>query len=58
MLPWMLVRELFNIAPAFGQDDYNVAKKYDLPILNPVGEDGRYTEGLWAGKSVLMWIWK
>ena len=43
---------IVHIAPAFGQDDYNVAKKYDLPILNPVGEDGRYTEGLWAGKSV------
>lgn len=39
-------------APAFGEDDANVCKKYDLPILNPVGKDGCYTEGLWKGKFV------
>jgi len=39
-------------APAFGEDDANVAKKYDLPYLNPVGKDGCYTEGLWKGKFV------
>ena len=39
-------------APAFGEDDANVAKKYDLPYLNPVGKDGCYTEGLWTGKFV------
>ena len=31
---------IVHIAPAFGQDDYNVGKKYNLPYLNPVGEDG------------------
>ena len=43
---------IVHIAPAFGQDDYNVGKRYDLPVLNPVGEDGCYTEGLWKGKNV------
>ena len=43
---------IVHIAPAFGQDDYLVGKKYDLPVLNPVGEDGKYQEGLWKGKSV------
>lgn len=38
---------IVHIAPAFGEDDSNVAKKYDLPYLNPVGEDGKYTEGPW-----------
>ncbi len=41
-----------HIAPAFGEDDANVGKKYDLPYLNPVGKDGCYTEGLWTGKFV------
>ena len=43
---------IVHIAPAFGQDDYNVGKRYDLPVLNPVGEDGCYTEGLWKGRNV------
>ena len=43
---------IVHIAPAFGQDDYNVGKKYNLPVLNPVGEDGKYTEGLWKGMRV------
>ena len=41
-----------HIAPAFGQDDANIGKKYNLPYLNPVGEDGCYTEGLWKGRNV------
>ena len=43
---------IVHIAPAFGQDDYNVGKKYNLPVLNPVGEDGCYTEGIWKGRFV------
>ena len=43
---------IVHIAPAFGQDDYNVGRKYDLPYLNPVGEDGCYKEGLWKGMYV------
>ncbi len=40
---------IVHIAPAFGADDANVGKKYNLPYLNPVGEDGKYTEGPWKG---------
>ena len=41
-----------HLAPAFGEDDSKVGKKYNLPYLNPVGEDGCYTEGLWKGMNV------
>ncbi len=41
-----------HIAPAFGQDDANVCKKYQIPVVNPVGEDGKYTEGPWKGQNV------
>ena len=44
---------IVHIAPAFGQDDYEVGLKYDLPILNPVGEDGCYLEGPWKGRLVV-----
>lgn len=43
---------IVHIAPAFGEDDANVGKNYDLPTLNPVGKDGCYQEGLWQGKFV------
>ncbi len=43
---------IVHIAPAFGEDDANVGKKYNLPYLNPVGEDGCYTEGPWKGMRV------
>ncbi len=41
-----------HIAPAFGEDDAKVGRKYDLPYLNPVGEDGCYVDGLWKGMRV------
>lgn len=44
---------IVHMAPAFGQDDYEVGLRYDLPMLNPVGEDGCYTEGPWKGRLVV-----
>jgi len=43
---------IVHIAPAFGEDDALVGKRYDLPYLNPVGKDGCYVGGLWDGKFV------
>ena len=44
---------IVHVAPAFGQDDYEVGLKYDLPMLNPVDENGCYTEGPWKGRLVV-----
>jgi len=44
---------IVHIAPAFGQDDYEVGIKYDLPMLNPVDEQGCYNEGPWKGRLVV-----
>ena len=39
-----------HIAPAFGEDDNKVGKKYDLPVLQLVDEKGQMTEETpWAG---------
>lgn len=43
---------IVHIAPAFGEDDARVGKNYNLPYLNPVGEDGKYLEGTWKGEFV------
>lgn len=44
---------IVHIAPAFGEDDYNVGKKYNLPVVNPVAENGKYKEGPWEGMFVM-----
>ncbi|MFT3951862.1 MAG: isoleucine--tRNA ligase [Oscillospiraceae bacterium] len=39
-----------HIAPAFGEDDANVGRKYDLPFVQLVDSKGEMTkETLWAG---------
>ena len=43
---------IVHIAPAFGEDDAKVGKKYKLPYVNPVGEDARYTDGLWKDMNI------
>lgn len=34
---------IVHIAPAFGADDYELSKKYDLPMLQPVARNGCFT---------------
>jgi isoleucyl-tRNA synthetase len=43
-----------HTAPGHGLDDYVVGSRYDLPVDNPVGGDGRFVEGteLFAGEHV------
>ncbi|MDD5111430.1 MAG: isoleucine--tRNA ligase [Candidatus Altiarchaeota archaeon] len=34
---------IVHIAPAFGEDDYNVGLANNLPLINPLDEDGKFT---------------
>ena len=46
---------LVHIAPAFGQDDYDIGQKYGLPLVQLVGPDGRFVpevKDAWAGEYV------
>ncbi|MFZ2192830.1 MAG: isoleucine--tRNA ligase [Candidatus Moraniibacteriota bacterium] len=43
---------IVHIAPAFGEDDYAIAKKENLPVVNTVDENGNYISGRWAGQNV------
>ena len=43
---------IVHIAPAYGEDDARVCRKYGITYVNPVGEDGRYTEGPWKGMNI------
>ena len=44
---------IVHTAPAFGEDDYNTGRKYNLPVPNPVDEEGKYTETPWASRFVM-----
>ncbi len=45
---------IVHIAPAFGQDDYELSKKYNLPMLQPVTRGGLFTAEItdFAGQFV------
>lgn len=43
---------IVHIAPAFGEDDYAISKKENLPVVNTVDENGIYVDGRWAGQNV------
>ncbi|MCM1195229.1 MAG: isoleucine--tRNA ligase, partial [Firmicutes bacterium] len=36
---------IVHIAPAFGEDDANVGRRYNLPLVQLVGEDGKFVDG-------------
>ncbi|MBK5244346.1 MAG: isoleucine--tRNA ligase [Eubacteriaceae bacterium] len=44
---------IVHISPAFGEDDYKVGRQYNLPVPQPVAEDGKYTETPWKGQFVI-----
>jgi len=43
---------IVHVAPAYGQDDNRVSKDNGITFVNPVGLDGKYTEGPWEGRLV------
>ncbi|HAE43942.1 MAG TPA: isoleucine--tRNA ligase [Clostridiales bacterium] len=44
---------IVHTAPAFGEDDYQTGLKYNLPVLQPVDETGKYIDTIWKGKFVM-----
>lgn len=44
---------IVHTAPAFGEDDYQTGRRYNLPVVNPVDEEGKYTQTPWAGRFVM-----
>lgn len=43
-----------HTAPGHGEDDFNVGKKYQLPVINPTDNSGHFTEeaGKYAGMKL------
>ena len=45
---------IVHIAPAYGEDDYQISRKYDLPTIHPVNKSGEFGADVpdFAGKFV------
>jgi len=37
---------IVHIAPAFGEDDYQLSRKYNLPVLQPVDKSGKFVNAV------------
>jgi len=44
---------IVHTAPAFGDEDYQTGLRYDLPVLQPVNENGKFTTTPWEGMFVI-----
>ncbi|HUA12922.1 MAG TPA: isoleucine--tRNA ligase [Candidatus Sulfotelmatobacter sp.] len=43
---------IVHLAPAYGEEDYELAKEHDIPVVSIIDDNGLYTEGDWKGKLV------
>lgn len=44
---------IVHLAPAYGEEDYELAKEHNIPVVSVIDENGIYTEGPW--KDQLVW---
>lgn len=43
---------IVHLAPAYGEEDYLLAKEHNFPFVVDIDDYGNYTEGEWAGRQV------
>jgi isoleucyl-tRNA synthetase len=43
---------LVHLAPAYGEEDYILAKENSIPLISVIDDNGFYSEGEWKGKQV------
>jgi isoleucyl-tRNA synthetase len=43
---------IVHLAPAYGEEDFALAKQMGIPVVHVLDEYGVYTEGDWAGEDV------
>lgn len=43
---------IVHSAPAFGEDDYQIGRKYNLAFVQPVDLEGNFTETPWKGEFI------
>ena len=43
---------IVHLAPAYGEEDFELAKQTKIPVVHVIDENGHYTEGDWLGQNV------
>lgn len=43
---------IVHIAPAYGEEDFEMAKREKIPVVHVIDENGHYTETEWKGANV------
>ncbi len=43
---------IVHLAPAYGEEDFNLAKTFNIPVIHTIDENGYFTEGEWKGEYV------
>lgn len=43
---------IVHIAPAYGEEDFELAKAEKIPVVHVIDQNGFYTEGDWEGRNV------
>lgn len=43
---------IVHIAPAYGEEDFDLAKEKDIPVVHTIDQNGMFTEGEWQGSNV------
>lgn len=43
---------IVHLAPAYGEEDFELAKKNRIPVVHTIDENGDFTEGDWKGQNV------
>jgi isoleucyl-tRNA synthetase len=43
---------IVHIAPAYGEEDYQLAQEYHIPVLSVIDDNGFYNTGEWMGQLV------
>jgi isoleucyl-tRNA synthetase len=43
---------IVHLAPAYGEEDFELARKEKIPVVHVIDQNGFYTEGDWKGQNV------
>ncbi|MFI5212853.1 MAG: class I tRNA ligase family protein, partial [Candidatus Saccharimonadales bacterium] len=43
---------IVHLAPAYGEEDFEMAKREKIPVVHVIDENGHYTESDWLGQNV------
>ena len=43
---------IVHLAPAYGEEDFALAREHKIPVVHTIDENGHFTEGQWKGANV------